>query len=219
MDLLNIPNIRVNQLQTLGESSLEICQNLSEIAPSIETVKQALDKYLEGMTRDKASAAEKKKLDQTRDRLVLGFIKQVRAEQMFPHEDEQVISALQKLVLVINKYGSKITRISYDEESAAMDNMIAEVMGLDLSPLSTSGIARWIEPMQTSNDIFKSSSTQYIADSAATEQTESATSLAPALIEALEEMYNMLYAYIKIKPTDELVKAYTELKKLVYSFN
>lgn len=219
MDLLNIPNIRVNQLQTLGESSLEICQNLPEIAPSAETVKQALDKYLAGMTREKASAAEKKKLDKIRDRLVSGFIRQVKAEQLFPHENEQAISTLQKLVLVVNKYGSEITRLTYDEESAAMDNLIAEIGELDLSPLNNSGIARWIEPIQASNDVFKSTSAQYISDSAATSQTESATNLAPALIEALEEMYNMLYAYIKVKPTDELIKAYTELEKLVNSFN
>jgi hypothetical protein len=218
MELISLPRLRVNQLQSVSERSLEICSSLTEMQPSTEKVKITLDEFVKGMLKEQASAKEKKELDLTRDRLVSGFLRHVQSEQLFPHNNEKLIAALQQLVMVVNKYGTKINRLSYEEESVAIDNMLADLDQIDLTPLQDTGIPRWLTPLEQSNNAFKSASGEYITDSVEASLTNSASTSAPALIDALEGMYSMLYAHIKINPSEALKKAYLEIQTYLASF-
>jgi len=217
MEIINLPRLRVNQLQTLCENSLQICEPLTEIAQAVNNVKTARDAFSAGMLKDHA-ASGKKELDTVRDTLVSGFIKAVRAEQLFPHSDETAKTALKAMVLAVNKYGKNISRLPYDEESAAIDNLVADVEATDLTPLDGTGLTRWIAPLKTANSQFKATVQEYVSDLAEVSQTEAAYTLAPALVDALEGMFTMLFAHIKINPTEQLTMAYAELEQLVNSY-
>ncbi|MBN2639002.1 MAG: hypothetical protein JXR65_07935 [Bacteroidales bacterium] len=217
MEIINLPRLRVNQLQTLCENSLKICEPIAEIVSATEKVKAARDAFAAGMLKSKASSG-KKELDLLRDALMSGFTKAIHAEQMFPHDDPAAVATIKSITLAVDKYGSKIKNLPYDEESAAIDNLLADIEAIDLQPLAGSGLSRWIEPLKTANNEFKTAVQEYVSDLAEVSQIEAATSLAPALIDALEGMYTLLYAHIKINPTEQLTIAYAELNKLIAGY-
>ena len=102
MDIIKIPKMKMAQLQTVGDSSVEICKSIPEVEPAVNQVETALTYFKEGMIKDKASAAQKKEFDLIRDRLLSGFMHDVKAEQLFPYEDETEKEALTNLLTSCN---------------------------------------------------------------------------------------------------------------------
>ena len=73
MQLINLPRLRLKELQTLSENTLLICQSIEEIRPGTMKIESALTAFKTGMLKEQASAATKLELDKTRDRLISGF--------------------------------------------------------------------------------------------------------------------------------------------------
>ncbi len=218
MELLSLPRLRNHQLQTVSENTIKICAELTQLKAPLETLTQKLDLFKGGMTKEQASAASKKELDNARDVLVSGFIKGVRIESAFPYTDTTSKEAINALLKVVNNYGTGIARLSYNEESAALDNLLADISKLDITPLADSGLARWIPLIEQANNNFKEAVSDYISESAKSSAVESATDVAPALLDALEALYAMIYAYLKIENSEELKEAYTQLQILLESY-
>jgi hypothetical protein len=219
MILITLPGLRLGQLQTVGESSIDICKNIPEIAPEMVKVNSSFDAFKTGMLKDKASAEKKRKLDLNRDRLSSGFMNVVFEEQIFPNEDELIINAHAELLKIVKKYGRRIIRLPRAEETAAIHNLLADIAQMDVTPLLPTGIPRWIPVLEAANKEYKLAAKKFISDSTDANATESASSLAPALEEALEDMYTMLFATIKRTPSDALKKAYGDLETLIDSMN
>lgn len=66
---------------------------------------------------------------------------------------------MDKLVNITGGYGFGLSKLSYDEQTAQTDNMLKELEALDLTPLA--GVVRWIVPLKTANDAFKSVTVDY----------------------------------------------------------
>jgi hypothetical protein len=215
MDLIILPRLRLKELQSLGESSLEICMPITEVEPATQAVSIALAAFKQSMLKEEASAAVKKTIDKSRDRLNYGLMHHIKAEQYFPHTKVEVQETLIKLVAIAYKYGTKLSRLPFNEESAGIDNMITELNQLNPEALSEMGIARWIPLIGEANTAFKAAAHEYVANSVEADELDSATSLAPALINALEGLYTLLFAHVKITNSDTLVTAYNQLDELV----
>lgn len=217
MKLLKLPGMRLGKLQTVGESSIDICKDITEIAPEIVKLNASFAAFKTGMLKGKASAEKKRNLDLKRDQIVSGFMNVVFEEDNFPNEDELILKAHEDLLKIVNKYGVKIARFSRARETASIDNLLADIAKMDITPLAVTGIPRWIPAMEVANEEFRAAAKEYISDSTDAGATKSASSLAPALEEDLEDMYAMLYATIKRTPSDALKKAYGDLKTLINS--
>ena len=217
MDIIRIPKMKMAQLQTVGDRSVEICKPIPEVEPAVTQAETALTDFKEGMLKDKASAAEKKEIDLKRDRLVSGFMHDVKAEQLFPYEDENEKKALTDLLHLVNKYGTGVRRLPLNEETAVIDNLVTDVEELDLTVLQPSGVMRWIPLLKDANNAFKAASQEYLTDSVRDMEEASASERAPALVDALEAMYALLFAHIQLTPRENLTKAYAELEELVDS--
>lgn len=218
IELLTLPRLRNHQLQTVSENSINICAGISQLEAPLTKVTEELDKFKIGMTKEKASAVNKKELDTDRDNLTANFVRSVNAESNFPYSDPAKKDTMKQLLKVVHSYGLKITRLSYNEESAALDNFINDVKKIDLAPLSETGLARWIPLIENANNSFKSAVREYINDTSNTSLIESASAAAPGLMDALDGLFSMLYAYIKTDGSDELKKAYTQLQTLLDSY-
>lgn len=215
MKLLTLPDLRLGQLQTVGESSIDICKDFTELAPELAKVNASFADFKAGMSRDKTTAEKKRKLDKSRDHKVSGFSNVVFEEKKFPNKDEAILSSLKDLLKIVNNYGRKITRLSRAEETAAIDNMLADIAKIDVTPLIPTGIPRWIPEIAKANEEYKKGAAEYIDGSTEDDVIKSASNLAPALEDDLEELYAMLYATIKRTPSKELKKAYAKLEKLI----
>lgn len=186
MDLINLPRLRMKELQTVGENSLRICRNITELQPAVDKVKITLKAFKQGMLKEKVSADSKTKLDKERDRLVSGLMHELKAEQCFPYQDDAEKNIVTQLTNLSEKYGFKINKLRYSEETAAIDNLLAELKSIDISVLSNDGIARWIPLMENANNAFKEANSTWLAESAQIDTVESASTLAPGLIADLE---------------------------------
>ncbi|MEP4535010.1 MAG: hypothetical protein ABJ004_18085 [Cyclobacteriaceae bacterium] len=78
MQTINLPQVRLVQLQTLTEGVLQITEPLTEVAEQVQAAAAAFVDFQEGMTKS-TSASNKKTLDRTRDVINSGFFKSVEA--------------------------------------------------------------------------------------------------------------------------------------------
>lgn len=217
MILITLPGLRLGQLQTIGENSIDICKDIPEVAPEMAKVNSSFVAFKEGMLKDKASAAKKGKLDLKRDLVVSGFMNVVFEERKFPNEVAGMVDAHAALLKIVKKYGLKIVRLRRVEETAAIDNLLADIAKLDIALLLPTGIPRWIPAIEAANGEYKKAAKEFVSDSTDDAAIKTASSLAPALEEALEDLYTMLFATIKRTPSEVLKKAYGDLETLIDS--
>lgn len=214
MQMITVPKLRMAQLQTFTEGILKTTANLTEVAPQVADVESKLTVFLDGMTKATASS-NKSVLDRTRDELNSGFFKGVESEQMYPHTPE-VASVLRQVVSITSQYGFGLNRLSYDEQTAQTDNMIKELEKLDLTSLPN--ITRWLAPIKAANAEFKSISEAYYKDLTAAGETSAASNAAPALTDAINALFTMLFAHVQISGSEALTTAYKELITQVEAF-
>lgn len=218
MELLTLPRLRNNQLQTVSDDTIKISVGLPQLESHIPKVKKQIKRFKTGMTKEKLSASDKKKLDSSRDELAACFIRAVKIESHFPHKDENTIATLKRVLDVVDNYGLKMTRLSYDEETAAMDNFIFDLKKIDFAPLANSGLARWIPIIEQSNKQFKDEVYDNIDEDVASSKLASASKVAPDLRDALNEYYSVMFAYLKIQSSPELETAYAQIDILLNSY-
>lgn len=217
MKLITLPRLRLGQLQAITESTLTICKNLAQFASSILGVENAFVPFKAGMLKNNASGEKKGKLDQTRDKRVTGFFGALDAEEKIENDDPAILASYVELVKIADKYGPSIRRLPRDEETTAIDNLLAEIAKIDITPLVPTGIPRWIPSLEATNNGYRDASSEFISDSVEADSTEAASIQAPELIDALEKLYLKIFASIALTPNDELEKAYAELETLVDS--
>ena len=215
MEIISIPQLRLGQLQTLADKSLEITQPIALVAEAHAAAKGAYDRFLIGMQKE-AAASDKKTLDKTRDAQVSGFMFGIKAETYFPHSEETVKTALKKLMQLTGDYGFKINKLPYDEETAAIDNLLAEAKAVDYTGLEH--LSRWLPEIEKANAGFKEASNDYLESLLESSATDAASAAAPDLITALEDLYTLIFAHARVTGTEELTSTYQKLSTLVDTF-
>ncbi|NJM15377.1 MAG: hypothetical protein HC896_08355 [Bacteroidales bacterium] len=218
MKLITIPRVRLNQLQSLAESSLEICRPLTEIQESTSKAAKSFEDFKQSMVKEGASADEKGELDLGRDKVVTGLVGAVNAELHYPHQDNGVKEALAKMAKTVNEYGLKIKNYRLPEETSAIDNLLADLNKLNLAALEGTGLLRWPMALAHANNLYKDADREYIADATVTKSSLSATNQAPILISELENVFLKLFSQIVVNPAEHLTKAYARLETLVGSY-
>jgi len=215
MEIISIPQLKLSQLQHLAEDSLRITASIALLSDQRGQVKSAFDVFVAGMKKDNATS-NRKTLDRTRDQLVSGFFFAIKAEEYHPYTDAGVIGKIDTLRKIAEEYGFKINKLPYDEETVAIDNMIARVEALKLTEMKH--LSRWIPLIREANQNFKSASGDYFDQRMKAAATESATEAAPELLVALENLYTMLFAHATVKADELLIKAYQQLSALVHEY-
>jgi DNA repair exonuclease SbcCD ATPase subunit len=218
MEIITLPRLKIAELQSLTASTLKICEPLTEVDEQIQKVETEFTSFKEGMLKNIATANGKKTIDKERDRYNSGFFFDIRSQMYYPYEDPAAQSAVDKLKELSKKYGSKINKLPFNEETAAIDNCMAEAEAIDLTPLSNTSIARWIPIIKDANQRFKDVANEFVEKSAAAASLESASAAAPELVHAIEQLYLQIFALLRVNPNHNLIKAYSELGELVDSY-
>lgn len=214
MEIITLPRLRLAQLQTLADDTLKITARFVQVADKQAQANTAYEQFKEAMKKDEANS-NKKTLDRSRDALNSGFFAGVRSEQNFPHEAETQ-STLNKVLKVTDKYGLMLNRLSYDEQTAETDNMVAELEAIDFGALAH--LSRWIPLIKEANGSFKEGSEKYLNSKVSVEDQASATALAPTLEHELEGLYTLMFAHAQVSQDDELANAYKKLTALVDAY-
>ncbi len=181
-------------------------------------VEKEFTTFKEGALKKQAGATVKKTVDKKRDRYNSGFFLDIKAESYYPYTEKAALETVKQLNSLSKKYGTKINRLPFNEETAAIDNCIEEAEKIDLSPLANSAIGRWIPLLKEANQQFKEVSKEYVKESTAVAALESATAVAPELTNNLEELFIQFFSIIRVSPTDALKKAHNELETMVNAY-
>lgn len=214
MELITLPKMRINQMQAFAEKCITICKPFKALAPAIKAVENVYESFVESMQKDKASEYDKKEFDRKRDAILTGFYGAIRSEKNFPHTDSNAIETLETLVDAAFKYGTKVSKLSYDEETATIDNILSEVKNLDLSALKDTGLSRWIPLLEQTNKDFKDVASKFAKDSSNAAVISAAVKKAPELEVTLEKLFALMFSHITISQHANMIKAYNEISLL-----
>lgn len=217
MEIIKLPRLRLAQLQTVTVMTIKLCKSLVAFASSVLAVENAFEPFKEGMKKHQTSAEKKSELDVIRDTRLSGLFAAVFTENKFPNEDEAVKTSHAELLKIMDKYGTQIRKIPRDEETAEIDNLLEEIGQIDITPLESAGIPRWIPVIAAANDAYKQATDEYLSDSVQADATDPAGEHAPALEKALEKLYLEMFATIVLSPNDELINIYSKIEALVDS--
>lgn len=215
MELLSLPRLRTGELQALAENAVEICKPLAELKPDVADVELKLKSFAESMRRRKASASEKAGLDKTRDMLLSGLFHCIKSDSFFPYADDAQKELSGKLMELNKKYGFGIKHLPMNEETAAVDNLLAEIKSLNPQALEQSGAARWLKLLKQANEHFKQSELSYISDKAIVSATETATDSAPELSKAVEKLFLKTFSFAQISDKKAFSAAYAQFSQLI----
>jgi hypothetical protein len=218
MEIINLPRLRIAELQSLTETAVEICAPIPGLEEQIEGINKEFALFKDAVLKNKAKGEIKKAVDKKRDHKVSGFFYDIKAETFFPYTDQAAIETVNQLNELSKKYGFKINSLPFNEETAAIDNCMEEAEKIDLTSLPDQTIGRWIPLIKEANEEFKTVTKDFVEESAAAASLESASAVAPALVGALQELFLQLFSLIRVAPTDALKKAYVELETLVNSY-
>jgi hypothetical protein len=218
MELLNLPRLRNKELQTIGEQSIRICGNISEVKPALEKAKASLETFKQGMQKDKSSGISKAEIDKERDRFTYGLLLNIKAETYFEYQEEATQQAVARLAAIANKY-TGITRLPLNEQTAAVDNLLDELKKLNLPAETLPVVQRWLPLIEAANNRFKTASNAIIADSAQMADISAAGLVAPQLIEDLQNLYSLVFAHARIGNNANTTNAFKELEILINSVN
>lgn len=220
MKLIALPRLRLNQLQTLAENSVRICQALPQLEAALANVVPVLAEYKDSMNKPQTSAAQREEFDKSRDQALLGFTLDVRSNLYYAAHPPEVLQALQNLAQLLDKYDD-IRYLPLDEETAAIDNLQAELRSVDFAPLAGATLVeRWLPLIEEENNAFKRASQNWLSEKAQAEQVAAPGKIAPALRQQLQGLYAMLAASYTMQPQDAALKnAYYEITQLVGGFS
>lgn len=218
MELKYVPRVSVNELYTLGKASVEICMPFaSDLKDDLPNAKERLKEYELGLQKDKELYVKKTVLDNRRDRPVVGFKYDVKAEEYYPHDDATK-EALRLLKETFNKYGKNMNTLPFDEQTAAEQMFLKEVKQLDLSALNDTSVLKWIPLMEETNREYMRGTLESAGEKADQAAQLSATKLAPQLENALDGLYRRMFANAVLGDNPKIVKAYEKLSVLIDSF-
>jgi hypothetical protein len=208
----------MQELQSLAEQTISICSPIEEIQTGVAKVVSSYQTFRQGMLNDKTSGISRESLDQNRDYPLFAFFQTVKYERFYPYEDERAKIALQQLVVITKKYGPKLVKLGFNEQSLAIDKLLEEVTRIENLSLVHSGVIRWINVIEEANTAYKSGVKDSGSKSAKLLHVDSATKLAPYLVEALSGLYTLLFAHVQISGEQRLKDVYVKLHTLVDSF-
>jgi hypothetical protein len=96
----------------------------------------------------------KEESDKARDAVIVGIKHLIKAG--IRHFDKEIREAAQRLKIVFDSYDKpvSITALSYDAETAVINNLIHELNNKYASDMQKVGITSWIEELQIKNNDF-----------------------------------------------------------------
>lgn len=132
----------------LAKENLETL-NLTALAAAFNSQLSVLEEALAPL-RKSENTSKIKELDHRRDTLLMGFVKHCRLFQVFP--EEAPAQAAKKLVFIIEKYGKNPQKQGLREETAIINNLLADLESAEMKQtITTIGAEKWLEHLKTTN--------------------------------------------------------------------
>jgi len=156
--------------------------------------------------------------DNFRDNLIIGIEK--AADAFTHHFNPDFVDAANLLLKHIRKYGQKIARMKYQEESTALNDLIdTQKNNAALNAAVTLlGLTDWFSELEASNNRFKD---LYITrvKGEAEKPTETLKELRAESVDHYKELVKFITANSVLTPSDLYTKVINEINELIDKYN
>lgn len=214
MELIVFPRKTVNETKSLAESTLELLKDFTELATPFNQASTAYTQFVTGLQKEQVTITEVLKLDDSRDNLTLGLLKSIKPELHYPYASEAEKTAVAELKKIDAKYSMKFVRGNRDEQTAELDNLLADLSKVNLSALTGNGIQRWIEPLTTAAAKYKEGALKYNKSKTDEDQILSASKSLPELKTALDGLLAFTYSNAMYGVNPQIKEAYQQIVTL-----
>lgn len=211
MDLQKVPKLKMRELQLYTEGVVPMMQPFQELSDEMLAVQKADAEFRGGMRKILNNEVEKSVLDKRSDKAISGLFHAVKAEAAYPHETEEAVAVQKELNELDEKYGAKIAKYSYSLQPATVDLMLEEVKQINLSALGETSVKKLFNIVEQYNADFKRGAIEFAKGEAEAKEQEAASTLAPALIDALNNAFKTMFGYAIVGQNPKLVQAYKEI--------
>jgi flagellar biosynthesis chaperone FliJ len=161
---MEVHNLNLRELRNNEHFQLhtEVRDLILASDPIIEKIKELLDDYFRVYMQEdeciqkilKSNITEKRHYaDKERDTLFRGMVNAVKSAQN--HFDSNVTEAAGRLNILFNTYGN-VARKPYNEETAALNNLLSELKGKYASDVATLKLEDWVNELEIKNRKFDS---------------------------------------------------------------
>jgi hypothetical protein len=156
--------------------------------------------------------------DQLRDDVVVGIRNRLKSDLL--HFDPLVCEAAYRLMLLLERYNKPIPLINlpYDAETAAINNMLQELVKKYAADVKTTGLETWIEELRVRNNAFDQVAIAYNE-----QQSEKPPFLPKEVRRETDAVYKDIVLVISAAIVSEGDEAYspfvTELNTLIKHYN
>ena len=213
-----VPRLRLNQLQSLCETTLRVCANQPSLEVPYQQLQQRYENFKASSEKSLVSSARDAH-DTSRDRAITGFELHIKALRYFPQYSGPIDTALAALEDLVSQHDPDMRNLPFDEETAAIDNYVADLKKFDFSPLASTQLEQWVSAIEEENAAFKQASQDWAAHKVEREKMEAPSIIAIDLRKRLNQLFAVLIAFRLINPSDEnLENAHIEITKQLASF-
>lgn len=216
---ISFSKLNNNQLYTLGLRTNEVIEPrpIDEMGLRLyyDTFKEAYDKFVKGIQHEKISAEIIPKKDKLRDRMYLGFVGNLNNYLYYP--DDKIVKEIKELLAIIAKFGPRVVRKTYAEETAIILKVINLVENYYLELMTKTQSNVWFNLLKEKQADFENTERQY-AKALSEDNIESATSVRPELVDAMREMFTFMPLHYKVTRNKDLGKLIALLEKELSRF-
>jgi hypothetical protein len=198
----------------------KFAQNLRKITAQSEALEACVDNedlYYKIIRKSNISIV-KEEGDKARDKMIVG-IKSAIKTALF-HFDDKIREAATRIKIVFDAYNSPqpLTKLHYDAETVAVNNLLQELDGKYAADVQITGLSQWIEELRVRNKAFEELAKEYNE-----EQAEKPSIRPKEARNNTDKAYNDIVAAVNglliIDGETDYVNFVTELNTLIKHYN
>ena len=177
-------NCKVAALADFAKNAVNACKNSAQTESNFV----ALADYVDGLEKSLTAAIKKDKIPSNLEALDSSRDKNLRAINALiaaavAHPDSSIESAGKEAKAIFSKYGMKISRSPYEDESTYIRSMLQDFSPIASSTKLISGFDETLSALQSSEDDFEKEYAAYMK--AISSASKSATDIKKELVTAL----------------------------------
>jgi hypothetical protein len=155
---LKLINLRNDRHFQFGVEFIALMGLFAAVMAKVQTLFNAFvalheqeDTALKKITKS-ALTKKMKNIDKERDAIFRGMVDVVKSA--LRHFNSEVVDAAERLKIILDTYGNVVYK-SFDEETAALYNLLKDLIEKGAADIVTVGLTDWIEKLQTLNNTYQ----------------------------------------------------------------
>ncbi len=224
IEKLKTPRLRLSESVQFYSDVLTVCKNGNPSTLNIQQQCTALEKSFallnQSFKKEQASMLTGDLIaqDLRRDNAIICLRK--LADGYTNHHDAAKQKAGNQLLMVIDKYGSSISKMNYHAETSVLEKLVADLQGNanNAAAVKLLGIDDTVAELKAANELFNKTYIDRVGEAASKDLTAAGT-----LVQECRDKYNTLAKHIEANATINPSEVYTvlisKLNNLIEKFN